>query len=166
MRGNWERRIRKKGRTWKGMIIFVWGFLKCKGGTREGNWGSDLEELSQGTGVVGNFGLKGQKIARIPRDRESKRLFLVGWEVNIQSGKEQGKEKEHDQTENGLDKPNWRWRYVLCCCCSHYFVVVFFYSWFLPSIRKSLKEILNWNLENLYLVWVLKIMRLYIWYER
>jgi len=88
------------------MIIFVWGFLKCKGGSGEGIWRSDFEELSQGTDVVGNFGLEGQKITRIPRDRELERLFLAGWEVNIQCWKEQGQEQEHDQIEKGLDKPN------------------------------------------------------------
>jgi hypothetical protein len=56
-------------------------------------------KLSQGTVVAGNFGLGGQETARIPGAREPERLFLVGWEVNIQSGQEQ----EHDQTEKGLD---------------------------------------------------------------
>jgi hypothetical protein len=54
-------------------------------------------KLSQGTGVAGNFGLGGQETARIPGAREPERLFLVGWEVNIQSGQEQ----EQDQTRKG-----------------------------------------------------------------
>jgi hypothetical protein len=45
-----------------------------------------LGKLSQGTVVAGNFGLRGQETARIPGARESERLFLVGWEVNIQLG--------------------------------------------------------------------------------
>jgi hypothetical protein len=36
--------------------------------------------------VAGNFGLGGQETARIPGARELERLFLVGWEVNIQLG--------------------------------------------------------------------------------
>jgi hypothetical protein len=38
----------------------------------------------RGTVVAGNFGLGGQETARIPGAREPERLFLVGWEVNIQ----------------------------------------------------------------------------------
>jgi hypothetical protein len=38
------------------------------------------------TAIVGNFGLGGQETVRIPGARESERLFLVGWEVNIQLG--------------------------------------------------------------------------------
>jgi hypothetical protein len=34
--------------------------------------------------VAGNFGLGDQETARIPGAREPERLFLVGWEVNIQ----------------------------------------------------------------------------------
>jgi hypothetical protein len=91
-----------------------------KGGEEEEEIGGMVfGKLSQGTVVAGNFGLGGQETARIPGAREPERLFLVGWEVNIQSGQEQ----EHDQTEKGLDKPTCRWRYVLCCCY-HYFVVV------------------------------------------
>jgi hypothetical protein len=41
-------------------------------------------KLLQGTIVTGKFGLEGQETARIPGARESKRLFLVGWKVNIQ----------------------------------------------------------------------------------
>jgi hypothetical protein len=57
----------------------------------EGGGGGKLGEqafwkLSQGTVVAGNFGLGGQETARIPGARESERLFLVGWEVNIQLG--------------------------------------------------------------------------------
>jgi hypothetical protein len=36
--------------------------------------------------VAGNFGLGGQETTRIPGAREPERLFLVGWEVNIQFG--------------------------------------------------------------------------------
>jgi hypothetical protein len=46
-------------------------------------------KLSQGTIVVVNFGLMGQETARMPIDRKPERLFLFGWEVNIQSGQEQ-----------------------------------------------------------------------------
>jgi len=46
-----------------------------------------FRKISQATVVAGSFGLRGQETARIPRARESKRLFLVGWEVNIQFGK-------------------------------------------------------------------------------
>jgi hypothetical protein len=49
-------------------------------------------KLSQGT-VVGNFGLGGQETTRIPGARESERLFLVGWEVNIQLGKNKNMNK-------------------------------------------------------------------------
>ena len=63
------------------------------------NWKNCFGELSQGTVVAGNFGLEGQEIARIPGARDPERLFLVGWEVNIQSGQEQ----EQDQTKKGLD---------------------------------------------------------------
>jgi hypothetical protein len=45
-------------------------------------------ELSHGTVVARNFGLEGQETTRIPGARELDRLFLVGWEVNIQFGKE------------------------------------------------------------------------------
>jgi hypothetical protein len=48
-------------------------------------------ELSQGTVVAGNFGLWGQETVRIPGARESERLFLVHWEINIQS------RQEHEQ---------------------------------------------------------------------
>jgi hypothetical protein len=54
-------------------------------------------EISQGTDVAGKFGLRGQETARIPGAREPKKLFLVGWEVNIQSGQEQ----EQDQKKKG-----------------------------------------------------------------
>jgi len=40
-----------------------------------------LEDSHRGTIVAGNFGLEGQETVRIPRARESERLFLVGWEV-------------------------------------------------------------------------------------
>ena len=56
-------------------------------------------KLSQGTGVAGNFGLGGQETVRNSGAREPERMFLVGWEVNIQSRQE----KEEDQTEKRLD---------------------------------------------------------------
>ena len=55
-------------------------------------------KLSHRTVVARKFGLRGQETARIPGAREPERLFLAGWEVNIQSGQE----KEHDQIEKGL----------------------------------------------------------------
>jgi hypothetical protein len=59
----------------------------ARGGRGGGKLGEQLFwELSQGTVVAGNFGLGGQETARIPGARESERLFLVGWEVNIQLG--------------------------------------------------------------------------------
>ena len=100
MRGICERRIRKKRRTWKRDLISVWGFLNFYGGEEDEEIGEMVfGELSQGTAVAGNFGLGGQETARIPGAREPKRLFLVGREVNIQSGQE----LERDQTKNGLD---------------------------------------------------------------
>jgi hypothetical protein len=45
-----------------------------------------LGELSHGTVVARNFGPEGQETIRILGAREPKRLFLVGWEVNIQFG--------------------------------------------------------------------------------
>jgi hypothetical protein len=48
-----------------------------------------LGNFYRGTVVVGNFVLRGQETARIPGARELERLFLVGWEVNIQFGQEQ-----------------------------------------------------------------------------
>jgi hypothetical protein len=42
-----------------------------------------LGRFYKNTVVTGNFGLGGQETARIPGARESKRLFLVGCEVNI-----------------------------------------------------------------------------------
>jgi hypothetical protein len=59
-----------------------------------GNWKNCFGELSQGTVVAGNFGLGGQETARIPGAREPERLFLVGWEVNIQLGKNKNKIKQ------------------------------------------------------------------------
>jgi hypothetical protein len=85
--------------------------------------------------LLGILGSRARKPARIPGARELERLFLVGWEVNIQSGKEQGKEQEHDQTEKGLDKPNCRWRYVLCCCCSSLFILLLLFFLFLVSSK-------------------------------
>jgi len=38
------------------------------------------------TAIAGNFGHGVQETTRIPGDREPKRLYLVGWEVNIQLG--------------------------------------------------------------------------------
>jgi hypothetical protein len=49
------------------------------GGGGGGNWRNVFFwKLSQGTSVVGNFGLGGQETAKIPGDREPERLFLVG----------------------------------------------------------------------------------------
>jgi hypothetical protein len=50
-------------------------------------------DFYRGTVVAGNFGLGGQETARIPGAREPERLFLVGWEVNIQFG-QFGQEQE------------------------------------------------------------------------
>jgi hypothetical protein len=56
-------------------------------GEEEENWENRwFWKLSQGTVVAGNFGLGGQETTRIPGAREPERLFLVGWEVNIQLG--------------------------------------------------------------------------------
>jgi len=41
------------------------------------------KNFDRGIAVAGNFGLEGQETARILAARETKRLFLVGWEVNI-----------------------------------------------------------------------------------
>jgi hypothetical protein len=74
---------------------FFWGKFGEEGGGRNsegdreegGNWKNNcFGELSQGTVVAGNFGLGGQETTRIPGARELERLFLVGWEVNIQLG--------------------------------------------------------------------------------
>jgi hypothetical protein len=67
-------------------------------------------ELSQGTVVFGNFGLRGEETVRVLGARESERLFVVGWEVNIQFG-QFGQEQE--QIEKGLNQPTCRSRYVL-----------------------------------------------------
>jgi hypothetical protein len=55
-------------------------------GREGGNWKNKivLGNFYRGTVVAGNFGLGGQETARIPGARELERLFLVGWEVNIQ----------------------------------------------------------------------------------
>jgi hypothetical protein len=68
-----------------------------------------LGNFYRDTVVAGNFGLGGQETARIPGARESERLFLVGWEVNIQFG-QFGKEQE--QVNQGLNQPTCRSRYV------------------------------------------------------
>jgi hypothetical protein len=69
----------------RGLILF-WKILQ-EVEEEEENWKNILFwELSQGTVVAGNFGLGGQETARIPGAREPERLFLVGWEVNIQLG--------------------------------------------------------------------------------
>jgi hypothetical protein len=97
-------------------------FLRGRGGEKIGEM--VFGKLSQGTGVAGNFGLGGQETARIPGAREPERLFLVGWEVNIQSGQEQ----EHDQIEKGLDnQPEGGGMYynvvfiilLILLCCYH-----------------------------------------------
>jgi hypothetical protein len=46
----------------------------------------DLGIFYKDSVVVGNFGLKVQDNARISGDRDSERLFIVVWEVNIQLG--------------------------------------------------------------------------------
>jgi len=46
-------------------------------------WGDFYRSID----VVGKFGFEGQETARILRSREPERLFLVGWEVNMQFGK-------------------------------------------------------------------------------
>jgi hypothetical protein len=72
----------------KGVLFFlVLGKLWKRGKRRRKN-GKIVcfGELSQGTVVSGNFGLRGQETARILGARESERLFEVGWEVNIQFG--------------------------------------------------------------------------------
>jgi hypothetical protein len=71
-------------------------------------------KLSQGTDVAGNFGLEGQEITRILGARKSERLFLVGWEVNIQFGAKQG------QPKKVLNLLIYRLRYILCC----YYVIM------------------------------------------
>jgi hypothetical protein len=66
----------------RGLILF-WKILQ-EVEEEEENWENRLFwELSQGTVVAGNFGLRGQETTRIPGAREPERLFLVGWEVNI-----------------------------------------------------------------------------------
>jgi len=56
---------------------------------REREEGGDLRteivlgKFYRGTIVAGNFELEGQEAIRIPGARELKRLFLVGWKVNI-----------------------------------------------------------------------------------
>ena len=53
----------------------------------EENWENrSFWKFSQGTAIAGSFGLGARETARILGDRESERLFLVGWEVNIQLG--------------------------------------------------------------------------------
>jgi hypothetical protein len=86
-----------------------------------------LGKFYRGTVVAGNFGLGGQETARIPGAREPERLFLVGWEVNIQFG-QFGQEQE--QVNKGLNQPTCRSRYVF-----YYVVVVIYvylpvYSWY------------------------------------
>jgi hypothetical protein len=85
-----------------------WKFLQeMKEGGGE-NWENRaFRKLSQGTVVAGNFGLRGQETARIPRARESERLFLVGWEVNIQFGVVG---HDHQQAEKGLNQLIYRLR--------------------------------------------------------
>jgi hypothetical protein len=54
-----------------------------------------LEDSHRGIVVAGNFGLEGQETVRIPGAREPERLFLVGWEVNIQFGQVQHHQQHH-----------------------------------------------------------------------
>jgi hypothetical protein len=74
----------------------------------EENWENKaFWKLSWGTVVVGNFGLRGQETTRIHRAREMERMFLVGWEVNIQFGVVW---HDHKQAENGLNQLIYRLR--------------------------------------------------------
>jgi hypothetical protein len=68
-----------------GLLFFGGGFWK-KGKRRRRKLEGKivLGNFYRGTVVAGNFGLGGQETARIPGAREPERLFLVGWEVNIQ----------------------------------------------------------------------------------
>jgi hypothetical protein len=76
--------LREEG-TWRGGLILDWKFLQEVKKEEKENWeNKSFWKLSQGTVVAGNFGLRGQETARIPGTREPERLFLVGWEVNIQ----------------------------------------------------------------------------------
>jgi hypothetical protein len=80
--------IRKRGEDLEGGLSF-WG-EKEEGKEEEekkeeiGGEKIVLGDFYRGTVVAGNFGLGGQETTRIPRARELERLFLVGWEVNIQ----------------------------------------------------------------------------------
>jgi hypothetical protein len=74
---------------------FVFFFWRRNWGKKEEEEILKEEEIGEHIGfgnshrdtvVAGKFGLRGQETARIPGARESERLFLVGWEVNIQFG--------------------------------------------------------------------------------
>jgi hypothetical protein len=98
--------------------IFVLKFLKDRGG---GNWKNCFGELSQGTVVAENFGLGGQETARILGARESERLFLVGWEVNIQLDSWASSRPREPGTKSTNLHVEVRILYILCC---QYVVVI------------------------------------------
>jgi hypothetical protein len=67
-------------------VFFFWGkFWKKKRRRRRRLEGEIvLGDFYLGTVVAEDFGLGGQETTRIPGARELERLFLAGWEVNIQ----------------------------------------------------------------------------------
>jgi len=88
-----ERRIRERGEDLEGVFWFLGKngeeegtkeILKERGRKRKLEDIDCFGEVLQGNVVVGNFGLGGQETARIHGGRELERLFLVGWDVNIQ----------------------------------------------------------------------------------
>jgi hypothetical protein len=103
-----------------------------------------LGNFYRGTVVAGNFGLGGQETARIPGAREPERLFLVGWEVNIQFG-QFGQEQEQ---KPGAKSTNLQVEVcillvdllLLCFVVIMlliYYVVIY---QFIPGIKKIMKE--------------------------
>jgi hypothetical protein len=104
-------------------FILVWEFLKEEEEIGRIVFG----ELSQGTGVARNFGLGGQETTRIPGAREPERLFLVGWEVNIQLGS-LGK-VQNKRTRDKINQPAGRGKYfimlMLWFCWGIYFIMLF-----------------------------------------
>jgi hypothetical protein len=87
-----------------------------------------LGNFYMGTVVAGNFGLRGQETARILGAREPKRLFLAGWEVNIQFGKFGAVGQDQEQTGKGINQPTCRSRYVFYKLVCYYYVVVIMLS--------------------------------------
>jgi hypothetical protein len=65
-------------------------------------WGDFYRSID----VVGKFGFEGQETARILRSREPERLFLVGWEVNMQFGKFGQFGQKQEQMSKGINQPN------------------------------------------------------------